>query len=294
MNPIGPWPDSRSSGAIPDHELFRLIARGNYGEVWLARNMMGRYRAVKIVYRHSFEHDRPFERELAGLQKYEPVSRSHEGLVDVLHVGREDQGLYFYYIMELADDQVTGQQIDPASYSPKTLGTEMVALGRLPVGECLRLGLGLSAALGHLHKNGLSHRDLKPSNIIFVEGVPKLADIGLVTNIGKGQSYVGTPGFIPPEGPGTPQADIYSLGKVLYEISTGKDRLDFPELPTDFDEYADAEAFREFNEVILKACQAEARQRYQTAEELHAELTALLNGKSIKRLRLLEQRWRLS
>ena len=44
-------------------------------------------------------------------------------------------------------------------------------------------------------------------------------------------SYVGTEGFIPPEGPGTPQADIFSLGKVLYEASTGNDRQYFPELP---------------------------------------------------------------
>src|SRR5207245_5271345 len=66
-------------------------------------------------------------------------------------------------------------------------------------------------------------------NIIFTEGVPKLADIGLVAASGQ-QSFVGTEGYVPPEGPGTPQADIYSLGKLLYETCTGKDRLDFPEI----------------------------------------------------------------
>ena len=64
---------------------------------------MGTYRAVKVVYRMTFEHDRPYEREFGGMQKFEPVSRTHAGLVNVLQIGRNDQAGYFYYIMELAD-----------------------------------------------------------------------------------------------------------------------------------------------------------------------------------------------
>src|SRR5437762_10117731 len=151
--------------AVPDHELSQRIGRGSYGEVWLARNLMGTYRAVKIVYRKNFQHQRPFERELAGIKKFEPISRSHESFVDILHVGQNEEGGYFYYIMELGDDASMGQSINPRFYVPKTLSREAVTRGRLPLSECVRLGLSLSAALESLHAHGLVHRDVKPSNI---------------------------------------------------------------------------------------------------------------------------------
>src|SRR5579859_4536989 len=248
--------------SIPDHHLLRRIGRGSYGEVWLARNIMGMYRAVKIVHRKSFEHERPFERELSGIRKFEPVSRSYEGFIDVLHAGINEEQGYFYYVMELGDDQNSGQNINPESYSPKTLAKEISLHGRLPLPECLELGLALSRALAELHKHGLVHRDIKPSNIIFVNGTPKLADIGLVADANEARSYVGTEGFIPPEGPGRPQADVYSLGKALYEASTGKDRQDFPELPTMWDKSPDMERWVELNEIILHACNGQAQKRY--------------------------------
>src|SRR5215208_4907334 len=89
---------------VPDHELVRCIGRGSYGEVWLARNVIGTWRAVKIVFRRSFDHDRPYEREFGGIRRFEPVSRSHQGFVDILQIGRNDDEGWFYYVMELADD----------------------------------------------------------------------------------------------------------------------------------------------------------------------------------------------
>src|SRR5262245_59868480 len=98
-----------NSPPIPDHELIRPIGRGAYGEVWLARTATGSYRAVKIIHRSAFADDRPYEREFAGLQKFEPLSRSHPGLVNVLQVGRQTD--HFYYVMELGDDQESGSTI---------------------------------------------------------------------------------------------------------------------------------------------------------------------------------------
>src|SRR6266508_2087626 len=117
---------------------------------------------------------------------------------------------------------------------PKTLSNELARCGRLPLEQSVQLGLSLSNALAELHRRGLVHRDVKPSNIIFVKGHAKLADIGLVAQTGE-KGRLGTEGYIPPEGPGEPQADLYSLGMVLYEATTGTDRLDYPALPADFE-----------------------------------------------------------
>src|SRR5262245_31539269 len=97
---------------IADHELLRIIGRGSYGAVWLARNTMGNYRAVKIVFRDTFRDRRPFDREWSGIRRFEPISRSHEGFMDVLQVGMNEPEGYFYYVMELGDDKETGQNID--------------------------------------------------------------------------------------------------------------------------------------------------------------------------------------
>ena len=322
--------------AIPDHELLKKIGDGSYGEVWLARNAVGTLRAIKIVHRKTFWSDHPFEREFKGIQKFEPISRSHEGMVDVLQIGRGDG--YFYYVMELADDASVAAGVPPAveggvsppglapdtlqranakssmpsdlsspvppggtpgstagedarRYIPRTLTTDLARHRRLPPAECIRIGLSLTDALAHLHRHGLVHRDIKPANIIFVGGVPKLADIGLVAEVSEARSYVGTEGFIPPEGPGTPQADLYSLGKLLYEISTGQDRHAFPALPSDLAEQTEVPQLVELNAILLKACQPDPRERYQSAEEMLAELELLREGQSVRRIRGHQRLW---
>jgi len=286
----GGLPGASPPFPVPDHTLIRRVGKGAYGEVWLARNALGTWRAVKFIRRSSFDDDRPFERELAGIQRFEPISRSHESQLNILHVGRAEDG--FYYVMELADDMGRGQDIDEATYTPRNLRSELHVRGRLPVAECLRLGLALTTALEHLHKHGLVHRDIKPSNIVFVNGIPKLADIGLVARAEATISFVGTEGFLPPEGPGTRPADIFSLGKVLYEISTGHDRQQFPELPTNIVELPDRAELSELNEVLLRACHRDPKERYQNAAEMHADLALLESGRSVVRLRGMERRLR--
>jgi eukaryotic-like serine/threonine-protein kinase len=260
---------------IPDHEVLRVIGRGAYGEIWLARALTGALRAVKIVYRSTFESERAFRREFEGMSSFEPISRAHAGFIDILHVGRTSE--YLYYIMELADDHLAGRNIDIVSYEPRTLKSDLERQKHLSASESIRLGVSLTEALQALHAHGLTHRDIKPSNIIFVDGVPKLADIGLVAATGQ-RSFVGTEGYVPPEGPGTSQADIFSLGKVIYEISTGKDRLDFPEIDSRLSARPDQEALLRLNDVLVKACANDLRKRYASAAQMRDDLTALERG----------------
>jgi formylglycine-generating enzyme required for sulfatase activity/serine/threonine protein kinase len=259
-----------------------VIGRGAYGEIWLARSMTGALRAVKVVYRATFESERAFQREFQGMSSFEPISRAHAGFVDILHVGQTHD--YLYYIMELADDHVAGRAIDIPNYEPRTLKSDLARHHRLSAGESIQLGLSLTEALETLHASDLTHRDIKPSNIIFIDGVAKLADIGLVAATGQ-RSFVGTEGYVPPEGPGTPQADVFSLGKLLYEVSTGKDRLDFPEVDSQLTARPDRQQLLQLNEVLLKACANKTDERYKSAAEMHNDLAALARGEEPRKKR---------
>src|SRR5262245_57916104 len=88
-----------SKPQVPDHELLRVIGSAADGEFWLAKNAMGSLRAVKVVYQRSFVDERPYEREFSAIKNFEPISRSHQGLVNILQVGRNDREGYFYYVM---------------------------------------------------------------------------------------------------------------------------------------------------------------------------------------------------
>jgi hypothetical protein len=283
-------PTDRVPPHVPNHEMLRIIGRGAYGQIWLARSVTGTLRAIKIVDRRTFESEKAFQREFEGMARFEPISRTNAGFVDILHVGRDPAGDFFYYVMELADDHVGGARIDPEEYVPKTLKSELARRGRLLADECLDLGLSLTRALGVLHQQGLVHRDIKPANIIFVGGTPKIADIGLVAATGQ-NSFVGTEGYVPPEGPGNVQADLFSLGKVLYEIAMGKDRLDFPAVHTELEAWPDKRAVMQLNAVLFRACAHEPAERYASADEMHGDLIRVRDGRALQPRRSRRRSW---
>lgn len=276
----------RATPSIPDHEVLRKIGGGAYGEVWLARGVTGALRGVKVVWREDFEDERGFEREFEGILKFEPMSRDHPALMNILHVGRSPDGVsFYYYVMELGDDVRNGREINPIEYEPRTLRSNQDQLigGQWDTAECIDVGLRLAEALEHLHERGLAHRDVKPSNVIFVNGRAKLADIGLVAARGQ-RTFVGTEGFVPPEGPGSAQADVYSLGKVLYEIATGKDRMNFPELPDEMPSGPDRKRWLELNKIICDVCEPRiSKRKVQTAGELAESLRRIQRGKRRRR-----------
>jgi len=273
---------------IADLEILRMIGTGAYGEVWLARTVTGAHRAIKVVWREDFDDERSFTREFEGVLQYEPIARNNPGLVHILHVGQHDgEYPYYYYVMELADDAYTGIHIEPGSYMPRTLRSDMQLYGLhpMPLDYVLEVGSQLAHALAGLHAEDLTHRDVKPANVIFVNSRAKLADAGLVAHSSK-RSFVGTEGYIPPDGPGTPRADVYALAKVLYEMSTGKDRLDFPELPDELPEGTPMKRWHEFNNVICAAAEpVPGKNSIVTAQTLADRLDALRHYGARKRKR---------
>jgi serine/threonine protein kinase len=286
--------------AIPEHVLVRRIGKGSYGEIWLARCDLGLHRAVKIIRRSSLQdHPGAYEREFAGIAKYEPFSRQHEGLVQILQFGRGGNGAseFFYYVMELADNMNRHSTDKPNSakdqgaaafaegYVPCTLAHDLRTRAPLPLDAVLDLGERLGSALAFLHSQRLVHRDIKPSNIVFVSGMPKLADVGCVADLENSLSAAGTVGYMPAEGPSTISADLYSVGKVLYEAATGKDRQEFPDLPTQVIAENSA-GFLELNEIWLKACANRPTERYDSAAQFLADLNQLRQGKSLRKSRL--------
>ena len=274
--------------SVPDHEILRKIGTGAYGEVWLARSVTGAYRAVKVVWREDFADEQVFIREFDGVLTYEPIARGIPGLVHILHIGQHGGPFpYYFYVMELADDAYTGAHTDPASYIPRTLFSDMQQYGNrpMPLDYVLEVGCQLSRALAGLHAQELTHRDVKPTNVIFINGRVKLADAGLVAHSNQ-RSMVGTEGYIPPEGPGTPRADVYALAKVLYEMSTGMDRLNFPSLPRELPEGATHRRWIEFNKIICAAASPQInRDTIVNAKQLAEQLEQLRDDATIRRKR---------
>lgn len=280
---------------VPDHEILRKIGTGAYGEVWLARSVTGAYRAVKVVWREDFEDEQIFIREFDGILSYEPIARGIPGLVHILHIGQHGGPFpYYFYVMELADDAYTGTHTDAESYVPRTLFSDMQQYGNrpMPLDYVLEVGCQLSRALAGLHAQELTHRDVKPTNVIFLNGRVKLADAGLVAHSNQ-RSFVGTEGYIPPEGPGTPRADVYALAKVLYEMATGMDRLNFPTLPAELPEGATQRRWIEFNKIICSAADPQVhRDTIVNAKQLAEKLEALRDEAALRRKKQLTWRQR--
>lgn len=310
---------------LPDLTLIKCIGKGSFGTVFLAQDRLGRWRAVKVI--EPVEAGAPgairTEREFAGLRRYEPVSREHPNLLDILFVGTDPASGALYYVMELADHphreaappasttagESTGDPegrppdggFDAATYEPDTLRRRISdrqrrhepSERRLPAAEVLYIGRSLADALACLHKAGLVHRDIKPDNVVFVSGKPCLADSGLVAESAAARTFVGTEGFIPPEGPGTPTADLFALAKTLYEAGFGLDRVDWPDLPIWYGHTTDASLLRGLREVLLRALAREPLRRYPDATEMAADLERVALGRPVQSPRPSRQTRRL-
>ena len=264
---------------IPDYRLMLKIGEGAFGQIWMGRDALGLHRAIKVIRYKDFKSLESYQAEYYGIRHYAPFSHKYEGLLEIHHVGIQKEEGYYYYVMDLADDLAGGAR-GSMDYEPKTLRAYLDAQPdhRVGVEEALRIGIEVAESLSYLHSVDLVHRDIKPDNILCINGKWKLADLGFVTTRG-GKTFVGSLGYIAPEGPGHPSADVHSLGKILYEMVTGNEVADFPECPSwVFENDVEAMRFQKLNPIILKAADPISHQRHQSGWGLLGELEALLPG----------------
>ena len=210
-------PGYDSSVKVGAYEILSEIGRGGVGAVYRARSPDGRDVAVKVLLRLGEAQRARFERETRLLSAF----TARDGFVPLL----EASGSPPYLVMPLV---------------PGGTLRERLKRGPLAIDETIDLGRALATALGLAHARGIVHRDLKPENILFTaEGIPLVADLGLAKHFDReapgasrsvalsgASTILGTAGYLAPEQMSDarsvgPEADVFSLGAILYECLAG-------------------------------------------------------------------------
>jgi len=263
--PPSPYGHFKRMPSIPDYELHRRLGRGAFGEVWLAENRnTGIYHAVKLI-----PTSMAMKIEHQAIRDLERLTRPHPHRVEIRHVGRTDECLF--YVMALADSYTKAKTFSIADYEPRTLESDLKRRGALPLTEAVRTAIDVMEGLGDLHAEGLLHRDVKPANIVFVDGRAQLGDLGLVARAAGSKWGGGTPKYSPPEGVKDHTGDLYCVGRMLCEMIAG-------ELPNGPAPIADAGVAKRdsrakgLTPILRRATAAEKKNRFQTVEQFQREL----------------------
>lgn len=270
-----PTPNS----VVQGYRLIRPIGSGGFGEVWLASaEATGAWKAIKWIEARASRH---LDQELGALRRYSQEiggARSNH-LVPVEHVSVIDGNLML--VMPLAD----GSTEDPndTTWEPVTLRTFLerhVANGSwFTLEEIRRVVGGVLSGAVVLAQKGLQHRDIKPENVLFLAGVPALADFGLVTEDMTMVSMRGTPHHAAPswylESGGN--ADQWGVAILLYQLLTGNapDKMGKPRYfrpAPGMGELAGEQLkeWRRLHHLALRATSEEPKERFQSLESFKA------------------------
>jgi serine/threonine protein kinase len=272
-------------GALFDgrYKIIKKLGSGGMATVYLAEDQeLGRRIAIKILNaKHASDKQfvERFRREASSA-----AGLSHPNIVQIYDRGNAE-GTY-YIAMEVIE-----------GLSLKEL---LIERGPSPIPVAVNYARQILAALRFAHRNGVVHRDIKPHNVLVDEdGRVKVTDFGIaragaseMTEVG---SIIGTAQYLSPEqargAPVDDRSDLYSVGVLLYELLTGeapyngdtpveiamKHLSAVPEPPS----AKRPEVPPELDSVVLRALAKNPEDRFQSAEEMDADLSAISKGLEI-------------
>ena len=265
------------------YEVLKRVGSGGMADVYMAKDhKLNRNVAVKVL-KSEYVEDEKF------LKKFETEAQavarlSHPNIVNIYDVGIED-GIN-YIVMELAEGITLKEYIRKKGYlSPK---------------ETVEISTQIASAISHAHKNHIIHRDIKPQNILVSDtGIIKVTDFGIAkatssNTVTSTATAMGSVHYISPEQAKgrfcDEKSDIYSLGITMYEMVTGHVPFDHENGVTIAlmhlqNEITPPSQIRDgipdsLEKVILKCTMKKPEERYQTADDLIADLRLVFEDTS--------------
>lgn len=265
------------------YEVLKRVGSGGMANVYMAKDhKLNRNVAVKVL-KSEYVEDEKF------LKKFETEAQavarlSHPNIVNIYDVGIED-GIN-YIVMELAEGITLKEYIRKKGYlSPK---------------ETVEISTQIASAISHAHKNHIIHRDIKPQNILVSDtGIIKVTDFGIAkatssNTVTSTATAMGSVHYISPEQAKgrfcDEKSDIYSLGITMYEMVTGHVPFDHENGVTIAlmhlqNEITPPSQIRDgipdsLEKIILKCTMKKPEERYQTADDLIADLRLVFEDTS--------------
>ncbi|MFD3661653.1 Stk1 family PASTA domain-containing Ser/Thr kinase [Streptomyces sp. NPDC058659] len=272
------------------YELGSVLGRGGMAEVYIAQDTrLGRTVAVKTL-RADLARDPSFQARFRR-EAQSAASLNHPAIVAVYDTGEDyvDQVSIPYIVMEYVD----GSTLRELLHSGRKLLPE----------RTLEMTVGILQALEYSHRAGIVHRDIKPANVMLTRtGQVKVMDFGIARAMGDAgmtmtqtAAVIGTAQYLSPEQAKGEQvdarSDLYSTGCLLYELLTVRPPFigdspvavayqhvrEEPQAPSNFD----PEITPSMDAIVLKALVKDPDYRYQSADEMRADIEACLDGQPV-------------
>ncbi|MFF3875010.1 Stk1 family PASTA domain-containing Ser/Thr kinase [Streptomyces sp. NPDC001978] len=272
------------------YELGQVLGRGGMAEVYLAHDTrLGRTVAVKTL-RVDLARDPSFQARFRR-EAQSAASLNHPAIVAVYDTGEDyiDGVSIPYIVMEYVD----GSTLRELLHSGRKLLPE----------RAMEMTIGILQGLEYAHRNGIVHRDIKPANVMLTRnGQVKVMDFGIARAMGDSgmtmtqtAAVIGTAQYLSPEQAKGEQvdarSDLYSTGCLLYELLTVRPPFvgdspvavayqhvrEEPQPPSVFD----PEITPEMDAIVLKALVKDPNYRYQSADEMRADIEACLDGQPV-------------